>query len=191
MAFFSTRNCNVILFVSCLLLIAMLWQASCKERHYEPLIQSFKAFQSGNTLFSKLGGIVTVQAAVDAAADKLTSDSVLQPFFQVVGTEGHDSGDQLKASLDLMFTALLGGPACYTGMGNSITSTGRTFTRSVNFLARSMRESHKGLKVTKEVFDRFVSVLAGSLVDSGLTQDQVNRLAPKLNAMASNIITVA
>lgn len=155
-----------------------------------PVIESFKRFQSGNTLFSQIGGIEVVQAVVDSAAANLTSDSMLAPFFGVVGEEGHDTGLQLKASLDLLFTTLLGGPTCYTGMGRSVTSRGRTFTRKVNFVARSMRDSHRGLDVTQAVFDRFVQVLADTLIQNGLTEEQVGALAPQLNAMAASIVTV-
>jgi truncated hemoglobin YjbI len=128
-----------------------------------------------------LGGADTIQKAVDNAVTALKADPTLSNVFAVVGTDGHRSDAQLKSCLDAQFSTLMGYPLPYPS---------KTLTRGSIVKARNMRDSHKNLNlgITQAQFDKFVSILATSLVQTGVPQSDVNALAPSLTAMASDIV---
>lgn len=142
----------------------------------------FEEGDAASNLFIKYGGLQTVQAVVDSAVTNLLAEESLASVFSVVGTPNHRSGDALKACLDLQFQSLLGGPLLYPG---------KTFTRGVIVDARTMKASHRHLTITKEQFNTFVAVLIKTLLDAGVTQTDVDELAPTLNGMVCDIVTVS
>lgn len=178
--------------ILCVFVVVLLWCLfAAYERHehsvskYSQLIKNYQAFETGNTtnnLFIKYGGLQTVQAVVDAAVTNLVAEPTLQSVFAVVGQPGHRSGPQLKACLDLQVSALLSGPFAYPA---------RTFTRGAIVDARSMKASHMNLQITTAQFNTFVNILAQTLIQSGVTQADVDALAPGLEAMVGDIVTVS
>lgn len=152
--------------------------------NYWHLIHNFEKFEkedASQNLFIKYGALQTIQAVVDAAVTNLLNEPSLAPVFAVVNQPGHRSGVALKACLDLQFAALFGGPFVYPS---------KTFTRGVVVDARSMKASHCHLNITQDQFNTFVNVLVETLLDAGVTQDDVNMLAPALKNMAKDIVNV-
>lgn len=151
---------------------------------YGELMKNFDDFQSGdatNNLFIKYGGLQTVQTVVDAAVTNLVADPTLAPVFSVVGTPSHRSGAQLKSLLDLQISALLGAPFVYPS---------KSFTRGVTVDGRTMKTSHAGLSITAAQQEKFISILASTLIQCGVSAEDVAAVAPKLNAMTKDIVTV-
>lgn len=178
----------LILFFLLLICISVLYvtnqRFSCYVREHGCLVRSYQKFTGGdesNNLFIRYGGLQTVQTVVDQAVTNLLAEETLAPVFSVVGTPGHRSGVQLKACLDLYFCHLLGFYTPYPS---------KTFTRGVIVDARSMKASHTHLTITQEQFLLFNSVLAKTLTDAGVSASDVSQLAPKLNALMCDIVTV-
>jgi len=149
---------------------------------HRDMIKNYWRYQSSSkTLFEKYGGLQTIQAVVDASVVNLLAEPSLSNVFAVVGQEGHRSGPQLKSCLDLQFAALFGGPFAYPA---------KTFTRGVTVNARTMKDSHRGLKITTAQFNSFVNILAKTLLDSGVATEDVNAVAPGLKAMLKDIVEI-
>jgi hypothetical protein len=149
------------------LLLAVLVVVLIYVLRNQAIVRAHLRFQnSKTTLFEKYGGLQTIMAVVD---------------FAVVGQPNHRSGTQLKSCLDLQFATLFGGPFVYPS---------KTFTRGVCVDARNMKESHRGLKITTAQFNTFVSVLAKTLLDAGVSEADVNAVAPGLKAMLTDIVEV-
>lgn len=166
------------------LIVILCMRLSPMSRDCYKLVKQYVAFETGtadNNLFIRYGGLQTIQAVVDSAVQNLLNEPSLAPVFSVVSTPGHRSGAQLKACLDLQLSALLGFYSPYPG---------RTFTRGVIVDARTMRDSHKHLTISQDMFNTFVNVLVKTLTDAGIAQADINMLAPGLVGMAKDIVTV-
>ena len=180
-----------------LVLIIVLWSWMCMRNYrlaqevrcqakkldkYDDVITSYERFQTGtkeNNYYIKYGGQDAVTAVVDDIAINATTDEQLKPFFAVLGQPGHNSGETLKAILDLQLSSLLGAGWPYPG---------RAFTRGVTPMARNMRDSHRGLNVTDEIFTRFVNVaIVPALKKNGVPDADIKALAPALEAMRGDI----
>ncbi|RYE16654.1 MAG: hypothetical protein EOP45_17110 [Sphingobacteriaceae bacterium] len=144
-------------------------------------MKQYDNYQNTTTLYETLGGSATIQVAVDNAVTALLAEPSLSNVFQVVGETGHRTGDQLKSCLDLQFSSLLGSPIPYPS---------KTISRGEIVKARSMAESHRkqNLGITQQQFNTFVSILAASLVKTGVPQANVDALAPTLTAMSVDIV---
>lgn len=163
-------------------------QYSAKYDKYSDLIIAYDKFQSAtaeNNLFIKytLSG---VQAVVDNIATNAGNDPILAPFFTppttVVGTTGHDTFPQLKSLLDTQIASLLGAPWVYPC---------RSFTRGVCAQGRSMKDSHRGLNISSDIFDRFLTVaIVPALKSAGVSDADIAAAAPALQAMKNDIISV-
>jgi hypothetical protein len=185
---------NIFLFLFLVLVIIVLGNAYRDDTDFKSqntdLIQQYNQYQYGDVtknLFVKYcvkgndNPLIIIQTLVDDCATALANDPLLAPVFTVLGQPGHRSGAELKACLDLQFTALLGGPVPYPG---------RTFTRGVTVLARSMKDSHRSLNIDQAIFNKFVAVVAQVFLDAGVLPADVNAIAPALNGMMSDIVTV-
>jgi len=179
----------LILFFLLLICISVLYVTNqryqCYVREHGCLVRSYQKFEGGdasNNLFIRYGGLQTVQAVVDQAVTNLLAEETLAPVFAVIGKEGHRSGIQLKACLDLFFCRLLGFYTPYPS---------KTFTRGIIVDARSMKASHAHLSITQEQFLLFNSVLAKTLTDAGVSAADVSQLTPELNALMCDIVTIA
>lgn len=166
---------KAILIVLLLIMFLMVWRL-------RPLLQSFFVFNyTKTTLFEKYGGLQTVQKVVDDAVANLVAEPTLANVFAVIGQANHRSGIMLKSLLDSQFTALLGGPAIYPS---------KSFTRGVCVDGRSMKDAHRGLKITTAQQQKFISILAQTLKEDGVTDEDIAKVAPALNAMTRDIVEV-
>jgi hemoglobin len=93
-------------------------------------------------LYDDIGGAPVVRAALDVFYPRVLADSMLSAFFLGVDIE------RLKKTQEAFFAETLSGPGAYTG--------------------RSLRDAHARTKrrgVNDDVFDRYVTVFKGVLVD--------------------------
>ncbi|RYE12453.1 MAG: hypothetical protein EOP45_22830, partial [Sphingobacteriaceae bacterium] len=171
----------VLLFIVILWLSYHLRKALNFRRENQDLVKQYNTYQNTTTLYETLGGGDTVRIAVDNAVTALLAEASLSNVFAVVGSSGHRSGAQLKSCLDAQFSTLLGYALPYPT---------KTLTRGAIVKARDMASSHRkqNLGITQQQFNTFVSILATSLVQSGVPQANVNALAPQLTAMSVDIV---
>jgi hemoglobin len=93
-------------------------------------------------LYDDIGGARVVRAALDAFYPRVLADATLSAFFLGVDIE------RLKKTQEAFFATALGGSDAYAG--------------------RSLRDAHARTKrrgVNDDVFDRYVRVFKGVLVD--------------------------
>ena len=104
-------------------------------------------------LYDDIGGAPAVRAALDAFYPRVLADATLSPFFLGVDIE------RLKKSQEGFFAMALGGPNGYTG---------RTLHHA------HVRTRQRG--VDDEVFDHFLMVFKGVLVDLGVPAGKIGEL---------------
>lgn len=178
----------LILFFLLLICISVLYvtnqRFSSYVREHGSLVRHYQKYMCGDAsdnLFIRYGGLQKVQTVVDKAVENLLAEETLAPAFSVIGTPNHRSGVELKACLDLYFCNLLGFYTPYPS---------KTFTRGVIVDARTMKASHAHLTISQEQFLLFNAVLAKTLTDAGVSDADVAKLTPKLNALMCDIVTV-
>lgn len=132
------------------------------------------------SLYNKYGGAATITTAVDNVAGALLADPVTSPFFGPITAAGNGASvTKLLACLDLQFTALFGGPATYPG---------RTTFRGVDAMCFDMQTAHKNLHVTDAAFSKFLDVTVAQLLALGVTQADIDTLAPTLLGLQTDIV---
>ena len=102
-------------------------------------------------LYDDIGGASAVRAALDAFYPRVLADATLSPFFLGVDIE------RLKKTQEAFFAMKLGGPDAYTG--------------------RSLHDAHLRTRqrgANDEVFDRFLVVFRGVLIDLGVPHRKVH-----------------
>lgn len=119
--------------------------------------------EQDSTIYDRIGGADAISAAVDLFYRKVLGDDRVNPYF-----EGVNIG-RLKAHQRAMITAVAGGPNSYEG--------------------RSMAEAHRGLDITNEAFDIVVGHLVATLQELGVPQDEIDRMAPPVLELRSDIVT--
>jgi hemoglobin len=102
-------------------------------------------------LYDDIGGERAVRAALDAFYPRAIADEILSPFFLGVDIE------RLKKAQERFFAMALGGPGQYTGRGLAEVHA-RTRQRGVN----------------DEVFDHYLFVFKGVLVDLGVPHPKIH-----------------
>lgn len=131
---------------------------------------------SSQTLFEKYGGAPTIRTVVDNAVTALVSDPVTAPFFAgTLATPGRP--DRLKSCLRLQFTAVFGGPATYPGRNDQ------------GDMCADMVTAHRGLNISGAVFDRFIMDVAMVLRSAGVSEADVNAVAPTLVGLRPQIVS--
>jgi truncated hemoglobin YjbI len=131
---------------------------------------------SSQTLFEKYGGAPTIRTVVDNAVTALVSDPVTAPFFAgTLATPGRP--DRLKSCLRLQFTAVFGGPATYPGRNDQ------------GDMCADMVTAHRGLNISGAVFDRFIMDVAVVLRSAGVSEADVNAVAPTLVGLRPQIVS--
>jgi hemoglobin len=101
-------------------------------------------------LYDEIGGARTVRAALDAFYPRVLADETLSPFFLGVDIQ------RLKKIQEGFFASALGGPSTYSG--------------------RSLHDAHARTRrrgVDDEVFDHFVRVFKGVLVDLRVPEGKI------------------
>jgi len=131
---------------------------------------------ANQTLFEKYGGAPTIRTVVDNAVTALVSDPVTAPFFAgTLATPGRP--DRLKSCLRLQFTAVFGGPATYPGRNDQ------------GDMCADMVTAHRGLNISGTVFDRFIMDVAMVLRAAGVSEPDVNAVAPTLVGLRPQIVS--
>jgi hemoglobin len=103
-------------------------------------------------LYDDIGGASTVRAALDAFYPRVLADATLSAFFLGVDIE------QLKKTQAAFLARALGGPDTYTG---------RALHRA------HVRARRRG--ANDEVFDHFLWVFKGVLVDLGIPHGKIHQ----------------
>jgi hemoglobin len=103
-------------------------------------------------LYDDIGGAPAVRAALDAFYPRVLADATLSAFFLGVDIE------RLKKAQEAFFAMALGGPDAYTGR-TLHDAHGRTRQRGVDDV----------------VFDRFLTVFKGVLVDLGIPHGRIHQ----------------
>ena len=120
------------------------------------------ALQVGATLYEDLGGTPGIERVVDATLAIVHADPHINLFF-----ENSDIPD-LRRLLVEQICAATGGPCEYTG--------------------RTMEESHSGMGLTDEDFDRFVADMIAAMDGLAVPKDQQQRLLALLGPMRPQIV---
>jgi hemoglobin len=100
------------------------------------------------SVFEKLGGAPSIDAAVDIFYRKVLADDRISQFFDTIDME--DQHKKQKAFLTMAF----GGPNNYSG--------------------KDMREAHKGMNLTEEHFGAVAEALVATLVDLKVPQEDID-----------------
>lgn len=99
------------------------------------------------SVYERLGGGRAIAEIVDTFYQSVLADPTLAPYFDGIDVQ------RVKAHQYAFITAAADGPAYYTG--------------------RSLHQSHSGLGVTPEHFDRFIDHLTASLEGRGINQQEI------------------
>lgn len=102
------------------------------------------------SLFEKLGGEASVNAAVDIFYRKVLSDSTISHFFDKTDMESQHA--KQKAFLTMAF----GGPSHYTG--------------------KDMREAHKHMNLTEAHFTAVATHLSDTLKELNVPEELINEV---------------
>ncbi len=116
-------------------------------------------------LYDEIGGAAAVRAALDAFYPRVLADATLSPFFKGVNIE------RLKKTQEGFFAMALGGPNAYTG--------------------RSLVETHTRMTQTglnDEVFDRFLTVFKGVVVDLGVPDGKIGEIMVLLEGARGQVL---
>lgn len=115
-----------------------------------------------HTLFSRLGGMVQINAIVNETIDRTSDDPRVARIFEGIRL------DPLKASVAQHLCEISGGPCRYEGA--------------------SMKEAHTGLAITAEQFEIMDSYLIQTLSARGVAPADRGELGQLLNKMKNDVI---
>ncbi|MFN9809794.1 MAG: group I truncated hemoglobin [Deltaproteobacteria bacterium] len=132
----------------------------------------------GSTLYTRLGGRSGIAAAVDAIVADEVADAEIAAFFAGAGTGGRPTVDQIKACLVNQVGNAAGGPEAYPGVPAD----------SMGHQCRSMADAHEGLGISGEVFDRFVTIAAGTLMRLGVASEDIATIGSVLVGTRGDIV---
>jgi hypothetical protein len=136
------------------------------------------------TLFTKYGGLPTIQKIVDDTVTRVLADCVENPYFTtVLGTPGHDTEDRLKACLDLQFSAVFGAPVTYPGP-----STYRNAPAG-GYDCEDMTTIHADLGIPGPVFDQFIADLSDVMAADGIQSQDIAAVAPVLIGLKPQVVS--
>ena len=121
--------------------------------------------EPARTLYQRLGGYDAIAAVGDEFLTRLKQDKELSRFFQGVSEDSQRRIRQLAVD---QLCAATGGPCLYIG--------------------RSMKESHKGLGITKAQWDAAVKHLGGALDKFKVGDKEKADLLAALEPLESDIV---
>lgn len=136
------------------------------------------AIAIGPTLYQRLGGHAGITAAVDAIVADEVQDAEIAAFFTPNGMPGHmPTVDQIKLCLVAQLGSAAGGPEEYPVMVAG------------GFTCRSMADAHRNLPpLSNAVFDKFVTIAAGTLTRLGVAADDIAIIGMVLNSTKPDIV---
>jgi hemoglobin len=134
----------------------------------------------GTTLYTRLGGNAGIKAAVDEIVKDEVADPTIAAFFANSANPpaGRPNVAQIKACLVNQLGAAAGGPEKYPG----------TPADSMGFQCRDMKTSHAGLGISATVFDKFVTIAAGTLKRLGVADADIATIGGVLNSTKADIV---
>ncbi len=134
------------------------------------------------TLYQRLGEAEGITSAVsEVVQDAAMDEEVLEFFLPNVPDENGEVPDgkptlaQIEACLVLQLSAAAGGPEVYPG-------------EAAGWQCRTMADSHAGLGISEEIFDRFVASAAGTLARLGVPEEDVAIVGGVLNSTKDDIV---
>lgn len=133
---------------------------------------------AATTLYARLGGRAGIASAVDAIVVDEVADAEIAAFFANAGMAGRPTVDQIKACLVNQLANAAGGPEAYPGVPAD----------SLGWQCRSMTAAHAGLGISGAVFDRFVTIAAGTLTRLGVASADIAVIGSVLNGTRADIV---
>lgn len=115
------------------------------------------------SIYERIGGAASVQAAVEQFYTRVLADPRLDHYFAGVDVT------RLKSHQRSFIAAALGGPQLFAG--------------------RDMATAHAGLNITDDDFDAVVAHLAGTLADLGVPAEDITEIAATLAPLRNQIVT--
>ncbi|WP_395741080.1 group 1 truncated hemoglobin [Prosthecobacter sp.] len=113
------------------------------------------------SLYERLGGEELISALIPAFYARVLADPELGPFFK------HTELEKLHAMQREFFVMATGGPLKYNG--------------------RPLAHAHHGRGITRQHFARFTGHLTETLFDLDVTQEEVDEVIQRINAMTNEI----
>ncbi len=130
-----------------------------------------------STLYQRLGEEAGIASAVDAIVAAEVMDPEIAAFFAPNTEPGAvPNVAQIQECLVAQLGAAAGGPQTYPT------------TVSGGYTCRDMASSHEGLGISGDVFDKFVMIAAGVLIDAGVAQADVEVVGSVLNGTRGAIV---
>jgi hemoglobin len=120
------------------------------------------ATQTSTTIFERIGGEASVDAAVELFYEKVLADEALAPFFDGVNVKAQRR--QQKAFL----TAALGGPGNYRG--------------------RDMKAAHSRLDIEEKHFGLVAGHLVATLGELGVSSDLIDEIVAVVAPLKDDIV---
>jgi hemoglobin len=114
------------------------------------------------TLFQRLGGAVSIDAAVDAFYDRVLADQVLAPFFAAVEVR------RLRAHQKAFLAMALGGPDRYEG--------------------RRLAHAHQHLAINDRHVDLVAGHLAAVLTDLGVSAELIAEVVAAVDGLRDTVL---
>lgn len=112
--------------------------------------------------YERVGGAPAIRAVVDRFYQLVLGDEQLRSFF------ADTDMTQLKRHQVLLISQVLGGPASYDG--------------------RDLRTAHSGLAISSEDFGQVVDYLVQALVEAGVDEEIIDRVADELAATEKDVV---
>jgi hemoglobin len=112
--------------------------------------------------YERVGGAPAIRAVVERFYQLVLGDEQLRSFF------ADTDMTQLKRHQVLLISQVLGGPASYDG--------------------RDLRTAHSGLAISSEDFGQVVDYLVQALVEAGVDEEIIERVADELAATEKDVV---
>jgi hypothetical protein len=132
------------------------------------------AVDAGPSLCTKYGGYGTAEAVVDQLVSVLAADCRIGTFFTTLTAPRLV---HVRDCLVKQVAVVLGCP----GIRYDVDNAGAE--------CRDMKTSHKGLSIRQADFDALVQDLVSVLVKSGVSQADIDAIAPSILALRDDIVT--
>jgi len=133
-----------------------------------------------STLYSRLGEHAGIRAAVDAIVAEEVKDPIIASYFSQLAVKGHEPNvDQISECLTFQLANAADGPEAYpVALGDDYN----------NYVCRSMTAAHSTLGIGAGTFDKFVSIAAGVLNTTDLSDADKAAVGAVLNGTKAQIV---
>jgi hemoglobin len=114
------------------------------------------------TIYERLGGLVSIDVAVDQFYDRLVGDSELAPYFDRLDVR------RLRAHQKAFLAMALGGPGCYEGRG--------------------LAEAHRHLAIDDHDVDLVAGHLAAVLAGLGVSPALIDEVVSAIDGLRNEVL---